>query len=63
MKDKAKSIIEAAKKRENKAKYTFTLTPSVKEALAKWCEAESVKESAVIEALLKSTIPEKYFKP
>jgi hypothetical protein len=62
MKDKAKMIMEAAKKKDNKERYTFTLSPTVKKALALWCDAEEAKESAVIEALLKATIPEKYFK-
>lgn len=62
MKDKAKKVIEEAKRKENKGRYTFTLTPSVKEALARWCEAEGAKESAVIEALLKATIPARYLK-
>jgi hypothetical protein len=60
--DKAKRIIKASKEKENKERYTFTLSPSVKEALAQWCKAEGAKESAVIEALLKETIPSRYFK-
>jgi hypothetical protein len=62
MKNKADSIIEAAKMRNNKGRFTFTLSPAVKEALAKWCKVEKAKESAVIEALLKATIPQRYFK-
>ena len=62
MKDKAKIVMAIAKKKDNKERYTFTLSPSIKEALARWCEAEGAKESAVIEALLKQTIPGRFLK-
>ena len=47
--------------REQKARYTFTLSPSVKRGLKKWCKEKDVAESPAIEAMIRQVIPERYF--
>lgn len=45
----------------NKKRYNFTLSPNVKEALAKWCKEHGHKESPTLEALIREMIPKKFF--
>ena len=59
---KMKSVIERVKAKEAKSHYTFSLTPRVKEALQRYCKANSVKESPVVEEILRDAIPLEFFK-
>lgn len=50
------------REQEKKGRYNFTISPSVKTALAAWCKENTTKESHVIETLLLEMIPKKFFK-
>ena len=59
---KMKTVIERVKSRESKKHYTFSLTPTVKDALHRYCKANGVKESPVLEEIIRDTVPSEYFK-
>ncbi len=62
MKDLENQVLKRLKNpREKKTRYTFTLSPSTKEALARWCGENRVKESTALEEIIKTVVPEKYF--
>lgn len=55
-------ILAAIRKSEPKKKrVTFFITEEGKEALARWCEKNDIAESSAIEAMIRATVPSRYF--
>ena len=61
MKKLESQVLKAIRGKEKKGRYTFTLSPWVKEGLAQWCRDNDVKESAAIEEMILKVIPDTYF--
>jgi len=61
MKDLEKQVVRVIKNRLNKIRVTFSMDPSVKQALADWCRDKEIKESAALEELIRQVVPKKYF--
>jgi hypothetical protein len=62
MKKLENQVLTALKReKENKERYTFTLSPSTKDALRNWCTDNGVKESTAIEQMIRTVVPDKYF--
>lgn len=45
-----------------KRRYTFILNVSTKEALARWCKDQGLKESPALDVMIRELVPEKYFR-
>jgi len=60
---KAETILKEVRRSEpDKKRYTFFLSVDAKAALAEWCNKNGVSESGAIDAMIKATVPSKYFK-
>lgn len=60
---KESQVLNAIRRAEPKKKrVTFFITEQAKDALANWCEKHDVTESGAIEEMIRSTVPERYFK-
>lgn len=46
----------------DKKRYTFFLSVEAKAALAEWCNKNGISESEAIDAMIRATVPSKYFK-
>jgi hypothetical protein len=60
---KEEQILAAVRRAELKKKrVTFFITEESKYALADWCEKNDIAESSAIEAMIRATVPARYFR-
>jgi len=60
---KEAQVLSAIRKAEPKKKrVNFFISETGKEALATWCEKNGVSESSAIEAMIRATVPSRFFK-
>ena len=60
---KESQVLAAIRKSEPKKKrVTFFISEEAKEALASWSDKNEVTESAAIEQMIRTTLPDRYFK-
>lgn len=60
---KEAEILLAVRNADRKKKrVTFFISDMAKAALAAWCKQHDITESGAIEQMIRSTVPEKYFK-
>lgn len=60
---KEQNILEAVRKANpKKIRVTFFVTEDAKTALADWCHEKAITESAAVEAMIRATVPSRFFK-
>jgi len=60
---KEQTVLDAARKANpKKIRVTFFVTEEAKTALAAWSHEKAITESAAVEAMIRTTVPARFFK-